>query len=663
MRAPSSALLDHPRSLDARTTVTLRAEATNTRMIYSGRWIINETGAHPSYRIGDSEAASITFYFSGSSLSVFTIGLLDEEPSENTAHFHATYMVDGREDLCTPSQRSSHAASPVIALVDCHAPPSAGRHVFLLSARSPSFSFSHIEIYLAPSPAPTLPPSPNQQMDPRPVLRHYLDGPSRVVHRRDGDSPVSQSSPTGEPTAFSPTGQLMPPCPFTPDCDIPGPSCINPGLPSSCSFPFPPSGISLPTASYNSNGVTTETATATVSSMTNTFPVPSAVSMPPEPSWPMPYPPYPPQSWPEAPSATSSQASSSSIGDMSISRGLTPGGIAGIVVGSVGGVLLLTLFVWLLRRGTFGSGTLFGFRYGDARYPGWKAGVTGTEMRKRDVEGYVTDPVSSSEGSTLAAPFVSATKPPPYSQDSFQASSASSLRKPPPLPAFSPTPPWSTSSSAFDHVYAVSSVSGASCSHTQTYSVSMSVSDMSTLVSEPVQSRPRSSTTYTNTSRLSVGPAYAYRPVPIPERVRSPPSTVSTSMVSFDRSDLDGPAPDVAPSETGSAEPEPETETEGESHWELMTVESEVPFAHARRASGTGRLGEGGPPLDSSQPPTVMPAYYRVFVIDSLVGKRGSSESEWTTMRCASSEDGKLARVRAVSASLDPWLSASAGAR
>ncbi|TBU22562.1 hypothetical protein BD311DRAFT_140057 [Dichomitus squalens] len=69
------------------------------------------------------------------------------------------------------------------------------------------------------------------------------------------------------------------------------------------------------------------------------------------------------------------------------------------------------------------------------------------------------------------------------------------------------------------------------------------------------------------------------------------------------------------------------------------------------------------PPLDSSQPPTVMPAYYRVFVIDSFVGKRGSSESEWTTMRCASSEDGKLARVRAVSASLDPWLSASAGAR
>ena len=45
--------------------------------------------------------------------------------------------------------------------------------------------------------------------------------------------------------------------------------------------------------------------------------------------------------------------------------------IAGIIVGVVLGVLLLCILFFFLRKGTFGSGVLFGLRYGDARDPDW----------------------------------------------------------------------------------------------------------------------------------------------------------------------------------------------------------------------------------------------------------------------------------------------------
>ena len=78
-------------------------------------------------------------------------------------------------------------------------------------------------------------------------------------------------------------------------------------------------------------------------------------------------------------------------------RGLSAGELAGVIVGSVGGAFLLLLFLWLLRRGAFGSGTLFGFRYGDARKAGWGRAGAGSEMRQKSREGYVRSALGPGE--------------------------------------------------------------------------------------------------------------------------------------------------------------------------------------------------------------------------------------------------------------------------
>ncbi|TFK77866.1 hypothetical protein K466DRAFT_607601, partial [Polyporus arcularius HHB13444] len=63
---------------------------------------------------------------------------------------------------------------------------------------------------------------------------------------------------------------------------------------------------------------------------------------------------------------------------------LTAVHIAGIAFGGALGVLLLGVFLWLPRRGTFGSGTLLGLKYGDVRHAGWRPdlgeGNVGAEM-------------------------------------------------------------------------------------------------------------------------------------------------------------------------------------------------------------------------------------------------------------------------------------------
>ena len=400
MKAPSSALLDHPRSLDARTAVNLRYEAADSHLIYSGRWIINNTGAYSSYRLGDSEDASATLYFSGqshhlrvsshlltlhpvgSSVAVFAPGLPSEVASENAELPLVTYTIDGREDLCTISQHLSHGTPSSMAMVDCHVPSSPGPHVFYLGTRSPSFTFSYVEIYSLPSSSPTSPPSPNYQLVPQSAFRHHPDEGSRFLRRRGGpDGSPPNSQPQQPPPTSSPNnpGQSTP----SDHSQLSGTICFGSSPQASCTPPFTPSSISIPSTSSSSPVRTaSHTATSSVNNTTTTVYLSGTMSSQ---SWPPPS--NPPDHWPPPPWPSSSQAASS-VGDMSASRHLSPGDIAGIVVGSVGGVLLLALFLWLLRRGTFGSGTLFGFRYGDARYPGWKAGGTGAEMRQRDVEGY-----------------------------------------------------------------------------------------------------------------------------------------------------------------------------------------------------------------------------------------------------------------------------------
>ena len=115
----------------------------------------------------------------------------------------------------------------------------------------------------------------------------------------------------------------------------------------------------------------------------------------------------------ESPSPSSSQyAVGTSVpaetSNADVTTHLTGVQIAGITIGSVLGAILLGLFFWLLRRGTFGSGTLFGLRYGAARLPGWRPdgglGHTGTEMRqeRRRKGGVLVTPFGESNFARLS---------------------------------------------------------------------------------------------------------------------------------------------------------------------------------------------------------------------------------------------------------------------
>ncbi|KAM5531982.1 hypothetical protein V8D89_014382 [Ganoderma adspersum] len=412
------------------------------------------------------------------------------------------------------------------------------------SSSSSAFASSHTLVDMASLQSPTLIPQ---------HLRPSSHRSTQTVHHRgdDGDD------------------KLLPPaCTLPPGCYFPG-LIVCPSLPSDCFPPHLPSYT--PTWSFSSTlpvSTTTETVTqiATPSASGSSASTTTA----------------------DDPTTTTIPVSSSGFPGVIVpdDRGLSAGGLAGVIVGSVSGVLLLLVFLWLFRRGAFGSGTLFGFRYGDARKPGW--GGTGQEMRQKGKGGYsigASEPPSS-EGSTLSVPFLAGSKPPSYSH--ALSNSLSSLHKSPPQPPRSP-PPWSTSSSAFDNAYPVSSISAHTRSHTYSASVSVSmsvsISDNSTLVSEPAYLRPPERNPNASASATPLTTYLnAYRPtsIPIPRRPPSPGETVSTSMVSFDRADPND-------FELDSAEI---ASSESHSEWEVDTAESSQPLGrHFRRTGSDG--GEG----------------------------------------------------------------------
>ncbi|RPD60492.1 hypothetical protein L226DRAFT_387022 [Lentinus tigrinus ALCF2SS1-7] len=240
---------------------------------------------------------------------------------------------------------------------------------------------------------------------------------------------------------------------------------------------------------------------------------------------------------------------------------LTSVQIAGITVGSVLGAIMLVLFFWLLRRGTFGSGTLFGFRYGAARYPGWRSdgglGGTGTEMRqeRRRKGGELVTPFEPlNSTSTLPPSYPSSTLTVPASAESAPntklraSSSLSSGSHAPPPQSRSPTA-WSTSPSAFDNAYGsivASSTTGSGSHSAPSDRDAMSMSEVSTLVSDitgrsfpstsavlsytpppPSSSHPlpRSSSRWESMDMMS-------SPTAMPVRGQSPAPTVSTGMAS-----------------------------------------------------------------------------------------------------------------------------------
>ncbi|KAI0692592.1 hypothetical protein C8T65DRAFT_745097 [Cerioporus squamosus] len=243
--------------------------------------------------------------------------------------------------------------------------------------------------------------------------------------------------------------------------------------------------------------------------------------------------------------------------------------IAGIVLGSVLGAVLLGVFFWLLRRGMFGSGTLCGLRYGLARYPGWRPdgglGHGGAEMRQeqgRKGGAVVTpfEPLNSTSSSlpsypssTLAGsgeaahPFLPGSKLHSASSLSSDLHGADSLPRP-----RSPTA-WSTSPSAFDNTYGSiaaaypSTVASGSVVGSGSHSApsdAMSMSEVSTLVSDTTgQSFPSTAAVLSYTPPPSSRPRPPPPPharwenttstpraiLPMPVRGHSPAPTMSTA--------------------------------------------------------------------------------------------------------------------------------------
>ncbi|RPD60488.1 hypothetical protein L226DRAFT_522256 [Lentinus tigrinus ALCF2SS1-7] len=179
---------------------------------------------------------------------------------------------------------------------------------------------------------------------------------------------------------------------------------------------------------------------------------------------------------------------------------LTAVQIAGIALGGALAVLLLGVFLWLFRRGTFGSGALFGLR------PDLGTGNVGAEMSQAGKGaasiGNLTSPFGAERGtslpsypsSTLTAsvpslPFIPEAKLHHAPSIAFSIPQAPEPPPPPRSPAV-----WSTSPSAFDNAYGsiVAGCPSTTCPSTsgsgsrRTPSVSMS--DASTLVSERLAS-------------------------------------------------------------------------------------------------------------------------------------------------------------------------------
>ncbi|KAI0708230.1 hypothetical protein C8Q76DRAFT_112827 [Earliella scabrosa] len=208
---------------------------------------------------------------------------------------------------------------------------------------------------------------------------------------------------------------------------------------------------------------------------------------------------------PSPSSSTTVSTAGSDPQESSSQTGLSHGKLAGavfVVFGFIG------LFLWLLRRGTFGSGTLFGFKYGKARFekkgagqgPGKEQG-SATQMQQKP-EGYVVTPFDPSSSSTSLPPYPASASPStspaiPFLNATLHHAPSSSQPYSPlspstplaPLPALPPhlahpeakrpaSPAWSTSPSAFDKTYGVrpGSVSTHTTGHSSiTPSLSVSV--------------------------------------------------------------------------------------------------------------------------------------------------------------------------------------------
>ncbi|KAI0752376.1 hypothetical protein C8Q80DRAFT_447626 [Daedaleopsis nitida] len=137
------------------------------------------------------------------------------------------------------------------------------------------------------------------------------------------------------------------------------------------------------------------------------------------------------------------------------------------------------VFLWFLRRGTFGSGTLFGFKYGNARFAAGGSSGSGTrsgrgaagkmsdeemaQMGQHNVTSLDMSDPPAYPGSSASALLAAKPTTKPSSSSSHPSSSASSsaptlalaLARLRPTTKAPDSPTWSASPSAFDNAYGV----------------------------------------------------------------------------------------------------------------------------------------------------------------------------------------------------------------
>ncbi|KAH9888349.1 hypothetical protein C8Q73DRAFT_181707 [Cubamyces lactineus] len=353
---------------------SLTVNANDPRISYSGVWGTNERGRYIAAVDNNDAGGSASFYFTGSSISILT-----SDPEET-----AMYIVDGRTELCT---RGDLLESSIVR-VDCTPPLSFRPHHLRLTAISPSFKVSHIEISSVPLRRPPGRPYSN----PRTFLDYVRHHAREFLVGRAEQSGSSKAAAKGSATetASASTASTTDVVSLPPSNICTSPSGCQEGWcpdPSECPQFY--SSTSIYATASDGDGFPGGNAGSTPSSTPTTT-----------------------TSTPATHSSTSSAIASPTqvLDSSSASHPLSHGSIAAIAVCSVVGALLLAFLFWLARGGTFGSGRFLGIGFGDARYATSWGGVF-TEGAGGGEKGAGAVPVRPGEAGYVVTPFVPPSSP------------------------------------------------------------------------------------------------------------------------------------------------------------------------------------------------------------------------------------------------------------
>ncbi|KAI0330388.1 hypothetical protein GY45DRAFT_1336841 [Cubamyces sp. BRFM 1775] len=353
---------------------SLIVDANDSRVSYGGAWGADERGKHAVALENDDAGGSASFYFTGSTISIFV-----SDPEDA-----AVYAVDGRTELCTRSD----LLYPTIMRVDCTPPLSFRPHHFRLTTTSPSFVISHVEVSSTPLHRPPV----HLYNDPQTFLDHVRYHAREFLVGRAEQSGSSKAAAKGSATdtASASTTSATDVVSLPPSNICTSPSGCQEGWcpdPSECPQFY--SSTSIYATASDGDGFPGGNAGTTPTSTTT-----------------------PPTSTSATRSTTSGATASptQALDSSSASHPLSHGSIAAIAVCSAVGALLLALLFWLARRGTFGSGRFLGIGFGDARYATSWGGVF-TEGAGGGEKGAGAVPVRPGEAGYVVTPFVPPSPP------------------------------------------------------------------------------------------------------------------------------------------------------------------------------------------------------------------------------------------------------------